>query len=132
MLNVIISYQKYEKIDLMIKYYHIKIGGIMLFYEMTNNQILKEIGKRIRRKRLNKNMSQEDIAVKAGLSRRTISLVESNGCVGFKVIICILRVLKNLEDLDLLFPEESLSPIQLLKLKGSIRKRASSPRSKKG
>ncbi len=103
----------------------------MQFYEMTNHQILKEIGQRIKRKRLNKNMSQDDLASRAGLSRRTISLAESNGCVGFKVIICILRVLKSLENLDLLFPEKSLSPIQLLKLKGSVRKRASSSRSKK-
>ena len=103
----------------------------MLFYEMTNHQILKEIGKRIKRKRLNKNISQEDLANRAGLSRRTISLVESTGCVGVKVIICILRAFKNLEDLDLLFPEESLSPIELLKLKGSIRRRASSSKLKK-
>lgn len=103
----------------------------MQFYEMTNNQILKEIGSRIKRKRLNKNMSQEDLASRSGLSRRTISLAESNGCVGLKVIICILRVFKSLEDIDLLFPEESLSPIELLKLRGSARKRASSSKSRK-
>ena len=103
----------------------------MQFYEMTNNQILKEIGSRIKRRRLNKNMSQEVLASKTGLSRRTISLTESSGCVGLKVIICILRVFKSLEDIDLLFPEESLSPIELLKLKGFARRRASSSKSRK-
>ena len=104
---------------------------MMQFYEMTNHQILKEIGSRIKKKRLSKNMSQEYLASRAGLSRRTIGLAESNGCVGLKVIICILRVFKNLEDLNLLFPEESLSSIELLKLKGSARKRASSSKSRK-
>lgn len=102
----------------------------MQFYEMTDAQILKELGRRIKKRRLNKNMSQEDIAKRSGLSRRTVSLVETGNSVGLRVIIAILRTFKSLEDLNLLFPEEEISPIELAKLKGSARRRASSPRLK--
>ena len=102
----------------------------MEFYEMSDGHILKDLGQRVRRRRLNRNMSQEELAKRAGLSRRTIGLLESGCSVGLKVVIRILRVFKSLEDLNLFFPDEDFSPIELAKLKGYKRRRASSSRSK--
>lgn len=105
---------------------------LMVFYEMTDGQILKELGQRIKRVRLNRNISQEDLAKNSGLSRRTVVLLESGYSVGLRVVIRVLRALKSLEELNLFFPDEDLSPIELAKLRGRVRQRASSFRSKKG
>ncbi len=99
-------------------------------YEMTNNGIMAELGERVLRKRLNKNISQQELAKRAGLSRRSIYLMESGQPVGLKVFIIILRALKSLDELDSFLPEVDLSPLQLAKLKGKVRQRASSSRSK--
>lgn len=97
---------------------------------MTNDGILVELGERIQRKRLNRNISQQELAKRAGVSRRSIYLMESGQPVGMKVFISILRGLKSLDELDAFLPEIDLSPIELAKLKGKIRRRASGPRSK--
>lgn len=97
---------------------------------MTNDGILEELGERIQRKRLNKNISQKELAKRAGISRRSIYLMESGQPVGMKVFISILRALKSLDELDAFLPEVDLSPIELAKLKGRVRQRASGSRSK--
>jgi len=107
-----------------------KYGDIMEYYEMTNDGILAELGERVQRKRLNRNISQQVLAKRAGVSRRSIYLMESGQPVGMKVFISILRALKSLDELDAFLPEVDLSPIELAKLKGRVRQRASGSRSK--
>ena len=107
-----------------------RYGGIMEYYEMTNGEILIRLGERVQRKRLNKNISQQKLAKRAGVSRRSIYLMESGQAVGMNIFISILRALKSLDELDAFLPEVDLSPIELAKLKGRIRQRASGSRSK--
>ncbi len=102
----------------------------MNYYEMTNDRILFELGKRVQRKRLNKNMSQSQLAKMVGISTRSIYLMESGKPVGLKVFINILRGLDSLDELDSFLPEVDISPIDLAKLKGRVRQRASSSRPK--
>lgn len=102
----------------------------MDYYEMTDKGILAELGKRARQKRLSINMSQQELAKKSGLSRRSVYLMESGHPIGIKIFIGVLRALKSLDELDSFLPETDLSPLQLAKLKGKVRKHASRPRSK--
>lgn len=99
--------------------------NIMSIYGMSDRGILREIGRRLKRKRLDKNVSQQKLAELAGLNRTTIVEVERGNPFGMLTFIQILRALEALEELDSLLPEPGISPLQLAKMKGKARQRAS-------
>ena len=92
---------------------------------MSDRAVLQEIGHRIKRKRLDKNLTQQNLANQAGLSRTTISDLERGAPAGLLTVIQVLRVLGGLEELDAFLPDPGLSPLQLARLKGRQRQRAS-------
>ncbi len=92
---------------------------------MSDRAVLREIGRRLKRKRLDKNLTQQTLADMAGLSRTTISDLERGAPAGLLTVIQILRVLGGLEELDAFLPDPGLSPLQLARLKGHQRQRAS-------
>ena len=97
----------------------------MKFNEMTIPAILNELGSRIQRERLNRDMTQSELAQKAGVSLRTLQHVEAGrGCTLFS-LVGILRALDRLSDLDGFLPEPGISPVQLARMKGHVRQRAS-------
>lgn len=77
---------------------------------------LQEIGEFIRLERINQSMTQEDLALHAGISRKSISQFES-GKVGISLLIFIqiLRSLKLLDCLSVFKPIKVISPILLAK-----------------
>ena len=86
--------------------------------------IAKVLGERLKRIRLNLDMTQAEVASKAWVSRRTVLNAEK-GDAKLSDLIAILSALNMLNNFNVLIPEVPLSPIQLLKLQGKIRKRAS-------
>lgn len=72
----------------------------------------------------NKNLTQNEVAQLAWISRRTVLNAEK-GDVRLADLIAILQALDLVDHLNLFLPEPPLSPIQLLKLRGKLRKRAS-------
>ena len=102
----------------------------MSYNGLNNQAILKEIGHRVRRERLNQNKTQEALAHFAGVSRRVVIDLESGKGCGLSSFIEILRVLRKLDQLDALLPDPGISPIQLAKMKGKIRQRATGRRKK--
>ena len=109
---------------------------IMSIHGMSDHAILREIGRRLKRKRLDKNLSQQKLAEVAGLNRTTVGEIERGTPSGFLTFIQTLRALGALEELDSFLPdpdlETKISPLQLAKLKGKERRRASPRREKKG
>jgi len=97
----------------------------MNFEDMSDKAVLDELGRRVQRERLNRNMTQAGLALQAGVSRRTLQNLEAGRACSLAVLIRILRVLKKLEAVDAFLPEPGLSPVQLAKLKGRERMRAS-------
>jgi transcriptional regulator with XRE-family HTH domain len=97
----------------------------MDYYSMSDRAILGEIGRRLRRRRLNRNMTQQSLAEVAGLSRTTVSDLERGGPAGLLTLVQVMRALGGLEELDSFLPEPGLSPLQLARLKGRERQRAS-------
>lgn len=94
--------------------------------ENSDEVTLEELGRRIARYRLNRNLTQEALAQEAGVSRRTVLRVE-NGCsTQVTNLIRIFRALRLLDNLQTLIPEPAISPIQQVKLHGKERQRASS------
>jgi len=74
----------------------------MKFRSMNNYEVLKEIGVRTRRERLNQNLTQETLSQQAGVSRRVVlDLEKGKGC-GLSSLIEILRALRKLDQLDAL------------------------------
>ncbi len=102
----------------------------MDWYELTNKRIEIEVGLRIKQHRIKKNLTQLELATKAGLSRVAISKIERGNGVNLSSLIEILRNLDLLQNIAYVFPEEEISPIELVKLKGKMRKRVSSKKSK--
>ena len=98
----------------------------MINNEMSDNAIINEFGSRISRYRLNRNMTQNTLAIEAGVSTPTIQRAESGASIQLVKLIRILRVLNLVGNIEALVPELSISPLQQLKVKGKTRQRASS------
>ncbi len=96
----------------------------MIGNEMSDRAILKELGDRISRYRLNKNMTQEALASEAGVSRSAVQRAENGTSIQLFKLIRILRALNIIENLESFAPEPAASPIEQLKMKGKIRQRA--------
>ena len=97
----------------------------MDFYGMSDRAILVELGQRIRRRRLEKNRTQQEIAEMAGLDRTTVGEIERGSSASLLTLVQVLRALGALEELDGFLPDPGLSPLELAKMKGRPRQRAS-------
>lgn len=88
--------------------------------------ILQELGSRVALLRLQKNLTQTELANQAGVSKRTLERFE-NGEVGIQLpaLVKILRVLGLVDRFEILVPKPLPSPIEMLKREGKQRKRAS-------
>jgi putative transcriptional regulator len=87
--------------------------------------LCQQLGERIKRVRLNQNLTQRDVAENSGLSIKAVQSVES-GTATLLSTVAVLQVLGVADQLQLLMPEPPISPRQLIKLKGKERRRASS------
>jgi transcriptional regulator with XRE-family HTH domain len=97
--------------------------------ELTDRVVLRELGERLARIRLDRNLTQAELADQAGVSKRTVERMES-GEVATQLsgLIRVCRALKLIERFDALIPEPIASPVAQLKLRGKMRKRASRTR----
>lgn len=92
----------------------------MEIFSLSNRQIVEEIGKRLKNLRISKSLTQKELAENSGVSLFTIAQIENGKPVSFLLIISVMRVLKLLDNIELLFPEKQLSPIELLKLNTKV------------
>lgn len=90
--------------------------------------IAEKIGNRLKQARLNADMSQVEVAQQAGVSRRTVLNAEK-GQVRLESLVAIMGVLGLTGQLEHFLPVQEISPIQLARLKGRKRQRASGKRS---
>ena len=95
---------------------------------LSDAAVLEELGQRIARYRLNRNMTQGALATESGVSTPTVQRLEKGQSTQASNLIRILRTLKLLENLDALVPEPAISPLQQVRMQGKTRQRASSPR----
>ena len=92
--------------------------------ENNNSAVLRELGARIKRNRIDMQLSQQDFAAKAGISTRTLSAAENGEDIRLSSLLRILRTLGCLENIDLLIPELAFDPESYRTL-GKERKRVS-------
>ncbi|MCJ8313406.1 MAG: helix-turn-helix domain-containing protein [Pseudomonadales bacterium] len=90
---------------------------------ITAHAIAVELGDRLKSARLNADLTQKELAEKAGLSIKAVTNSEK-GKSTLESMIAILIALEMTSQLDLFIPKQDISPIQLAKLAGKQRKRA--------
>jgi len=73
-------------------------------------------------------MSLEDIAKSAGISRQTLHLLLNHGKGTITNLITVLRSINELERLSSLLEEVLPSPLQIIRMEGKKRQRASGRR----
>jgi len=93
---------------------------------MSNDNVAQEIGKRLKTHRINKRFTQKQLAGKAGVSLFTIVQIEKGKPVSISMLIPVLRVLRLLDNMELLIPEPQISPVALLNQKNIHAKRVRS------
>jgi len=95
----------------------------------TDVAVLRGLGSRLAQARLERNLTQAQLAEQAGVSKRTVERLES-GSVATQLsgFIRVCRVLDLVERFDLVVPEPVPSPVEQLKLRGRRRQRASAKR----
>jgi transcriptional regulator with XRE-family HTH domain len=98
---------------------------------MGDTAILRELGARVERARLDSGLTQEELARVSGLGKRTVERVEKGEPAGLVSLIRLLRGLGLVENLNALLPDTGLRPMDMLKL-GKSRQRAAKPRQKPG
>ena len=85
---------------------------------LTDDAIALELGSRLERVRLARNLSQEELAEEAGIGRATLQRLERGDAVQLSSLIKLLRALGLLDGLEAVAPAEVRSPIAELERRG--------------
>ena len=91
---------------------------------MSDKALSKHIGNFIQHHRMEQNRTQTNVAIAAGISRSTLSLLERGENVTVPTLIQVLRVLDLLYVMDVFRVEKKISPIMLAKMEQEKRQRA--------
>ena len=94
-------------------------------WQGTNRAVLAELGGRLARLRLDRNLSQSELAREAGVSRRTLVRLEAGESTQLTNLIKVIRALGLLPNLDAFVPPPTPSPLEQLERQGQRRRRAS-------
>ena len=95
----------------------------------SDRAVLEELGQRLRAVRLERNLSQAEVAEQAGIGRVTLQRMEAGESPSLINLVRVLRALDLLEGLESLLPTPGPSPIDELERRGRRRQRARSSRS---
>lgn len=98
----------------------------MKIYGTENNIfIMSELGNRIKDLRISLDMTQKELAQKAGISPKTMERIENGENVKIENLLNVFRVMNILQNLDILIPEQQ---VLLLEKELPKRKRVSRKR----
>jgi putative transcriptional regulator len=86
---------------------------------------LEELGLRLAQARLDRNLTQEDLADAAAVSKRTVERLETGQSVQLSNLVRVLGALDLSRNLAQLVPPVGARPIEQLKHQGKARRRAS-------
>ena len=93
----------------------------------TVDEIARELGKRVAGLRLAMNWSQQELAARSGVSKRSVERLEQGaGNPNLKVFIAVCSTLRRTPEFGSLLPEVELTPQQIF-ARQKLRKRARRP-----
>lgn len=90
----------------------------------TPEEIQVELGSRLRRLRLDRNLDQISTAEKAGISEKALRNLESGHGSTVETLVRVLKALDFLQGIDMLVPEITVNPLELLRRAKAPRQRA--------
>jgi len=88
-------------------------------------EVLREVGARLKALRLQQNRRVRDLAADAGVSPRTIDRLEAGRNIGTENLVRVIRALGRLQAFEVLVPAPEVSPYDVERLRGRVRRRAS-------
>jgi transcriptional regulator with XRE-family HTH domain len=94
--------------------------------DMSDDAVLETLGHRLKQRRLDLRLTQAELAEQAGIGKRTVERLENGASVQLASLVRIFRVLGLMPALDELLPQGGPRPMDLLRLQGKQRQRASS------
>jgi len=83
----------------------------------TPEELQAELGRRLQRLRLSRNLDQRTTADKAGITRAALQNLEAGRGSSVKTLVRTLKALNYLEGIEILAPEPIVNPLALLKTK---------------
>jgi len=89
---------------------------IMAVEFQTTEEILKELGTRLRAMRIHRNLEQTEAAARAGVALRTLRALELGQGSTTETLVRVLKALGALDGLEALAPTPTISPLALLRL----------------
>lgn len=92
---------------------------------LSDKAILQKIGLFVQQTRIKQNLTQEDLATQAAISRSTLSLIERGDNSSIGNLIKLLRCINSLYVLSAFELHEELSPMQIATGEKQQRQRAS-------
>ena len=92
---------------------------------LTDQAILEHIGERVRKLRLRKDITQDQLAKGSGVGKSTIERFEKGHSIQLTSLIRILRSFGKLDDLLELIPDQTASPMEMLMKEQPTKYRAS-------
>lgn len=86
----------------------------------SNSEIISELGSRFKEYRLFSDLTQKEVAERAGVSVFTISQFEKGAAcnIGLSTVLSLLRSIGFLEEVEKLLPELPMLPYQVKNYKG--------------
>lgn len=96
--------------------------------DLSDDAIQKLLGERLAQQRISANLTQAQLAHRAGISPRTMVRLEGGQGADLRNFIRVLRALDLVAGFDNLVPKLPPSPVEQLKLRGKQRERVRSPR----
>ena len=91
-------------------------------YSLSDIQIQKKIGEKLKAVRLKQNITQDSLAELSSISRSSVQKIESGEIRSFDVFLRILRTLGMLDELTRLCEEEQMSPNEQFEMVNSVKK----------
>ncbi len=81
----------------------------------TPNELQQQLGERLKRLRLSRNLDQRTTAEKAGISEKALRNLETGRGSTVETLLRVLKALDSLQGIELLAPETSVNPLDLLR-----------------
>lgn len=100
------------------------MDNIISVIEDSPNDVAENIAKRVKARRLELNLTQEGLAVRAGIKLPTYRQFERTGRISLKGLLQIAFALNALQDFDTLFAQKRYASLdELVSLNERTRKR---------
>lgn len=108
---------KYLVFILTFSFYYVIFIVMIINKNISDADILIELGKRIKAARIRKSYTQVDLSKLSGLSKGTVANIENGDSIQLGSLLKIFRELDSLNSLELLLPASESSPMELIQTK---------------